>query len=359
MIPAVTSTGWREQLARGAAAADDRRRELGAQAVAEPPQWAVESLGPLPDEPVARLAWEHRAGTVAAWRELSGHQNSSDALGAAAPSGQPEHYAAWRAAWAALGRPEPARVDAEMSDGQLRVRVRALAREENWSPAYVGESLTAATLRADARRRDAEIFRARASDDQHHDQAAAEAVRDADALDALVAQLAEADQARSRWLVHTAVTRDAAQRARAELAARGATVGAEADDAVTPAEWLAAHQAEAAEADQHRPITDEHDLADAVDQRAADLAAIPAQDAAETAPQDVRDRRLSPVPDERGHVPDATDTAEAVSRAQAALREIERRRTYEQDEEAHSRQLSRWAEDDAHAAASAEDVAAF
>lgn len=362
MVPAVASTGWRDQLARGAAAADDRRRELGAQAAVEPPQWAVESLGAVPQDAVAKLDWEHRAGTVAAWRELSGHADPADALGAAAPAGQPEHYAAWRAAWTALGRLEPARADAELSDGQLRVRVRALAREENWAPAYVGESLTATTLRADARRRDAEILHARASADgaEDLDRAAAEATRDADALDRLVTQLTEADSARSRWLVHTAVTRDAAERARAELAARGAAVGAEAADTVTPAEWLAAHQAEAAETDQHRPITDEHDLADTVDQREADVTATTqAAGAAETAVPDVRDRQLVPVPDERGRVPDAADAAAAVRRAQAALREIERRRSYEQgvEEEARSRQLARWAEDDSVAAADAHAAA--
>ena len=68
---------------------------------------------------------------------------------------KPEHYATCGAAWHALGRPEADRADAELSDGQLRIRVRAYEREMTWAPPYVGESLTATSLAASARRRDA------------------------------------------------------------------------------------------------------------------------------------------------------------------------------------------------------------
>ena len=43
--------------------------------------------------------------------------------------GQVEAYAAYRAAWRALGRPEVDREELELSDGQLRMRVRAYERE--------------------------------------------------------------------------------------------------------------------------------------------------------------------------------------------------------------------------------------
>lgn len=145
-----------------AADADYRRNQLGAQAAADRRQRAVEALGQVPDEPVARLEWEHSAGAVAGWRELAGHTDPAEALGSPAAPGQPEHYATWRAAWTALGRPEATRSDTELSDGQLRVRVRVLAREEAWAPAYVGQSLTATSLAAQARRRDAVLTAARA-----------------------------------------------------------------------------------------------------------------------------------------------------------------------------------------------------
>ena len=147
MVPAVASPAWRQQLTSRADAADRRRQELGAEAVEDPPAWAAEALGPVPTDPVGRLDWEHRAGTVAAWRELAGHADPEDALGSAPRPGKPEHYATWRAAWHALGRPEADRAEAEMSPGQLRVRVRAYEREQAWAPAYVGESLTATSSR--------------------------------------------------------------------------------------------------------------------------------------------------------------------------------------------------------------------
>ncbi|MEP6651347.1 MAG: AAA family ATPase, partial [Lapillicoccus sp.] len=276
MIPAVASTSWREQLASRAEAADNRRRELGVEAAQDPPQWAAEALGPVPTQPLARLDWEHRAGVVSAWRELAGHADAEDALGAAPRPGKPEHYASWRAAWTALGRPEAERAEAEMSYGQLLVRVRAYEREKAWAPAYVGESLTATSLAAESRRRDATLTTARAdaaSDPVQRTSLAASAADDAalaDVFDARVAELQAIDDARAEWLAHTAVTRDAALRARDELATRGAPVGAEAEDAVTADEWLTEHRADAARTDVDRPVTAEHDLADIVEQRARD-----------------------------------------------------------------------------------------
>src|SRR5689334_17664314 len=61
--------------------------------------------------------------------------------GAAPQPGQVEAYAAYRAAWRALGRPEIDREETELSDGQLHMRVRAWQREKPWSPRYVGNEL--------------------------------------------------------------------------------------------------------------------------------------------------------------------------------------------------------------------------
>ena len=344
MVPAATGGSWRRQLATYAEAADARRRELGAQVAADPPQWAAESLGPVPEQPPARLDWEHRAGTVAAWRELTGHTDPADPLGAAPRFGQPEHQASWHAAWAALGRPDADRAEAELTDGQLRLRIRAHDREQNWAPPYVGESLTASNLSADAHRRDARILAARAdatadpAEANQLRQQAIDAAAVSDVLAERVGQLEIADDARARWLVHTAVTRDAADRARAELAARGVPIAAEADDAVTAAEWLAAHRAEQAESDRHRPITADYDLADA---------ATPP--AIQTGPADIREQTREEFVDEEGLVPDAAQSRAAVRRAQAALAEIEQRRGLDERrvaEERRAQQLIRWAADD-------------
>ena len=357
MVPAVVSPAWRKQLARPAQAADVRRRELGAAAAADPPQWAAEALGPVPPDPVGRLDWEHRAGTVAAWRELSGHIDPADALGTAPRPGKPEHHASWRAAWHALGRPEADRAEAELSAGQLRVRVRAFKREKAWAPPYVGESLTATSLAASARRRDAVLTAARADATDPASAAplraeAADAAAIADTLELRAAELQIADDARARWLAHTAVTRDAAQRAEAELATRGLSASTAADG-VTAAEWLAAHRADQVEADAVRPITEGHDLAEVVDRRAADLGTVrtrPSEPAPETNLSDLRESRAQDMADEPGRIPDAAESRAAVRRAQAALAEIEQRRVLDDRrarEEQRANQLTVWAADDA------------
>ena len=69
------------------------------------------------------------------YRELAGHDDPTDALGPAPKPGQVEAYAAYRAAWRTLGRPEVDREELELSDGQLRVRVRAYERESPGHPA--------------------------------------------------------------------------------------------------------------------------------------------------------------------------------------------------------------------------------
>ena len=53
----------------------------------------------------ARTEWEQRAGLVAAYRELRGHDDPTEALGPAPQPGQVEAYAAFRAAWRDSGPP--------------------------------------------------------------------------------------------------------------------------------------------------------------------------------------------------------------------------------------------------------------
>ncbi|MGH3460719.1 MAG: MobF family relaxase, partial [Kribbellaceae bacterium] len=53
-IPVVEDPQWRGYLAALAAAADERCDDLGEQTAAQAPAWAVEALGPVPDDEVAR-----------------------------------------------------------------------------------------------------------------------------------------------------------------------------------------------------------------------------------------------------------------------------------------------------------------
>ena len=171
---------------------------------------------------------------------------------------------------------------------------------------------------------------------------AAEAASLADELDQRVQDLTEADAARGQWYVHTAETRAAADRARAELADRGVDPD-EPADAIPVTEWLTAHQTDTATEDPHRPITAEADIADERQQR-AELAPIEPSTAVETAVPDVRelaavDRTAPTRGDEgAGRVATAEETATAVERAQCALLELRARRSAEKRraaEEAH------------------------
>ena len=184
-------------------------------------------------------------------------------------------------------------------------------------------------------------------------------------LDRQAAQLDKADDIRARWYAHTANTRAAEQRARNELAAR--SVDPDTDERDTTAEqWLDAHRADQAAEDQHREITDEHDLADLAEAREADQRTAqpdPARDAAETDLADVREsaaaepKREPRTEHDWTRVPTADEAADSITRAQRALAELEARTTKDQRrdaEEARQRQLARWHADDQAAAASAE-----
>ena len=398
LIPGVElSESDRRLLTAHAEAADDRRRELGAETAAAAPQWAIEALGRVPDDPIPRAEWEHAAGWAAAHRELVGHTDPADALGAAPPAGLAEKQASWHTAHVALGLIDGGGDEHQLSDGVLRMRVRAFEREEAWAPRYVGDELDATSQRAEQARADALVWAARA--EATEDAAMAAQLRaDAAAADAEAAKLAEraaqleiADAARGAWYAATAATRDAAHRARGALQARGVDVDAE-DERVTAAEWLAAHRAEQAAEDEYRVVRDDAELIDAQssddvqhDDAAADTAVPPEVAEPEPAWDRTAAERPEPVteinvpdirdvsepdaaehsdPAQRHRLPTADETAASVARAQTALAEIAARREADAERETRDAQeadrrdeLARWAEQDpaAEQAAAVED----
>ncbi|WP_156515783.1 ATP-dependent DNA helicase, partial [Amycolatopsis regifaucium] len=92
-LPKVDDPQWATYLRTLANTADQRRQLLGDEQAAQPEQWAVEAFGPVPEEPGARKEWSKQVGTVAAHRELTGHDDPATAVGAAPKSGQVEAYA--------------------------------------------------------------------------------------------------------------------------------------------------------------------------------------------------------------------------------------------------------------------------
>ncbi|MGY4770307.1 MobF family relaxase (plasmid) [Kribbella sp. CWNU-51] len=324
-LPQVDDPQWSAYLANLAAEADTRADELGAKVAAEQPQWAIEALGQPPTEAGRdRDAWISRAGAVAAHREVIGHEASDDALGKPPKPGQVEQYASWRAAWRALGRPDADRAEAEMSTGQLRVRVRAYEREKAWAPPYVGEELAGTRQAAERERRTAALRAAEAAatgDEATRERLRAEAEQAtalAQALDTRAAELLIADDARAVWWAHTAETRAAAERAEFELDARGID---NSDDGPTPEECLDSLDANELAEDEHREVTAEHELTDVAEQRDTDtVEAVPGDEFvdAELVNDQLTSSTEKPVDEAADEIPDADTVADDNTTAREA-----------------------------------------
>jgi conjugative relaxase-like TrwC/TraI family protein len=331
LIPADAPAQWRDHLQQLAEDADQRRRELGTELAEDPPAWALDALGPVPDDPMGRLEWESRAGWAGSYRELADHSHETDALGSPPPAGLAETRAVWRAAHDALRLPETGAAEAEASDGLLRARVRAAEREENWAPEYVAEELEAAAADLRDRQADAVIWAARADVTDNPDEAtrlradAAAADQQAETLAAQVAELEQIDQARAQWYAHTAPTTDMADRARGEAQRRGLDLDAP-DDRVTAEEWLAAHDEAMLDEDPHREITEADVVVDEAEAAVGEAHSSPELD---TAVADIRDR------------PGIGDTVEQAAQAVA---EIAAREGTDEAEE--QRRRDQWHADD-------------
>lgn len=241
---------------------DHRRRQLGTAAGQDAPGWAVAALGPVPDDTVARLEWEDRAATIAAYREATGHDDPEAAIGSAPGLHVTEARAAWLAARSALGDTEAHTEAAALSDGQLRARIAAGERVRGSLPAYVHDDAADAHQRAQRARQDAAIADA-AGDRERAEQAAA----DAEAAELVAGHLDTVADTRADALAAHAATLAAARLAEAEALQRGLPAQ-DAADQVTAEEWLAAEVAAQLSDDQHRIIT-EADLLD--EQQAADI----------------------------------------------------------------------------------------
>jgi hypothetical protein len=76
--------------------------------------WAVAALGPVPDEPAARLPWQQKAAAIGTYRELSGHDHPDNPVGPEPAANNPDLRAAWHAARAAL-TPDHARASGTAS----------------------------------------------------------------------------------------------------------------------------------------------------------------------------------------------------------------------------------------------------
>ncbi|GEL26780.1 hypothetical protein PSU4_57340 [Pseudonocardia sulfidoxydans NBRC 16205] len=352
-VPQISDPQWQVYLDRLAVTADDRTAELGTLAAEQPPAWAIDAFGPPPADEAELRIWQDQVGTVAGYRELSAHASGTDILGPAPAPGEAEAYAAYRAAWRSLGRPETDREEQELSNGQLHVRVRAAAREDTWGPRYVGNELAGTRQAAAAARRTAALREAEstaASDPAEQTRLTSEA-RDADALasllDTQILTLDELDRARAEWLAHTAETRARGERAKAELAVRHAD-DLEPEPRVTAEEWLAADAAAREDEDAHRQITandllelDDQTAHNAADDRHAAAESVIGPDIREVAAQEPH-----PIDEDAVRVPTAAETSTALDHARRALAEITARQALDDDATHRADELQRWHEEE-------------
>jgi conjugative relaxase-like TrwC/TraI family protein len=102
-LPEITDPEQRAYAAQIAQLMDARKERIGEHAVTTAADWAVSGLGSVPEDAAARRQWQHRAASIGAYRELSGHQHPADPIGPEPATGNPDLHAAWHEALAALG----------------------------------------------------------------------------------------------------------------------------------------------------------------------------------------------------------------------------------------------------------------
>ena len=146
---------------------DERAGRLGEHAVETSPAWAVQALGPVPDDPVARLDWQQRASKIATYRELYGIGDDREVIGQEPTENAPEMRAAWHDAFAAITHTDAVDV-ADLPDSSLMHMRDSYRSETGWAPPHVGKQLRdvrlgAETMRLKAIRAEAE---ARTAKDQ-------------------------------------------------------------------------------------------------------------------------------------------------------------------------------------------------
>src|SRR4029077_8248681 len=80
-VPAIADPERRAYVTQVAELMDARKARLGEHARDSAPPWAISALGAIPEDPAARLDWQRRAASIAAWRELSGYHHPADPIG--------------------------------------------------------------------------------------------------------------------------------------------------------------------------------------------------------------------------------------------------------------------------------------
>ena len=139
-VPAIADPERRAYITEIAALMDARKDRLGEHAAEHELPWAVAALGPVPEHPLDRLGWQKKAASIGAWRELSGYDHPTEAIGPEPATAAPDVRAAWYEALAALGPVDGPDVRG-MPDGRLLHLRDTYPVETAWAPRYVGDEL--------------------------------------------------------------------------------------------------------------------------------------------------------------------------------------------------------------------------
>ena len=205
--------------------ADEHAADLGRQAVAGRPVWALHALGEPPADPVARQEWADRASRIAAWRELASYKDPVQPVGPAPRMGAVELRAAWRGAADAAGLSKEDQGIRETSEMLLAAQAREAIRVKAFQPADVAQDLRDTELAKGDAVAEAQLTEAAAvnADDAEAAEArelAASHKQLADELDVRAAWLAEQDEHRREWHATHAEKMARGVQARAELERR-------------------------------------------------------------------------------------------------------------------------------------------
>jgi len=139
-VPGITDPERLRYVTELAAAMDVRTERIGQLAARHAFPWAVRGLGPVPGDPVDRLAWQQRASVIGAYRELHGWDHPTDPIGPESAGDAPDKRAAWHAALAALGPADGLDVRG-LPDGLLLHLRDTYPIETAWAPQWVGDQL--------------------------------------------------------------------------------------------------------------------------------------------------------------------------------------------------------------------------
>ena len=126
---------------------DARKVRIGEHLTENALPWAVNALGPVPDDPLDRLEWQRHASSIGAYRELSGHNDPTEPIGPEPTAGDPDKRAAWHEAFAVLGPVDGPDVRG-LPDGTLLHLRDTYPIETAWAPKWVGDELRQVRLGA-------------------------------------------------------------------------------------------------------------------------------------------------------------------------------------------------------------------